>query len=180
MSATTSNYNYTINYPNLTNPTKAYDSTMPILHIVLFEFKPTTTHAQVEDVRRRLTAYNTSFRGPKQGTTQDQLGLTFLAGLQTHDRPSREMHAPNPQRAVHEIARRRPRQQPRGPAGSSYPLFSRFQWWEDLRLLKSLLTFSFSFIRERSPTALFASFRMPRIGSISRFHHVVLSILIEE
>jgi hypothetical protein len=37
-----------------------------------------------------------------------------------------------------------------------------------------------SFIRERSPTALFASFRMPRIGSISRFHHVVLSVLIEE
>jgi hypothetical protein len=28
---------------------------MPILHIVLFEFKPTTTHAQVEDVRRRTT-----------------------------------------------------------------------------------------------------------------------------
>jgi len=27
---------------------------MPILHIVLFEFKPTTTHAQVEDVCKRM------------------------------------------------------------------------------------------------------------------------------
>jgi hypothetical protein len=30
---------------------------MPILHIVLFEFKPTTTHAQVEDVRSILQHY---------------------------------------------------------------------------------------------------------------------------
>lgn len=27
--------------------------TMPILHIVLFEFKPTTSHAQAVDVRQR-------------------------------------------------------------------------------------------------------------------------------
>lgn len=81
---------------------------MPILHIVLFEFKPVTTHAQVEDARARLTA-------------QHQHQLTFLTGLQTHDRPGGQMHAPNPQRTLHEIARRRPRQQPRRPAGSSYP-----------------------------------------------------------
>ncbi|KAK4635042.1 hypothetical protein CLAFUW4_01918 [Fulvia fulva] len=29
---------------------------MPILHIVLFEFKPTTTHSQVEDVCKRMLA----------------------------------------------------------------------------------------------------------------------------
>ena len=58
---------------------------MPILHIVLFEFKPVTTHAQVEDARARLTA-------------QHQHQLTFLTGLQTHDRPGGQMHAPNPQR----------------------------------------------------------------------------------
>lgn len=30
---------------------------MPIIHIVLFEFKPTTTHAQVLDVRKSANAY---------------------------------------------------------------------------------------------------------------------------
>jgi len=29
-------------------------NTMPIIHIVLFEFKPTTTHAQVEEVQRLI------------------------------------------------------------------------------------------------------------------------------
>jgi hypothetical protein len=33
---------------------------MPILHIVLFEFKPTTTHAQVEDVRTRYHQNDTA------------------------------------------------------------------------------------------------------------------------
>jgi hypothetical protein len=35
------------------------DSKMPIIHIVLFEFKPTTTHAQVEDVRQPIPTQQT-------------------------------------------------------------------------------------------------------------------------
>ncbi|KAL9535688.1 hypothetical protein SMMN14_00047 [Sphaerulina musiva] len=38
---------------------------MPIVHIVLFEFKPTTTHAQVEDVCTRMLALQEKCLHPK-------------------------------------------------------------------------------------------------------------------
>lgn len=39
---------------------------MPIVHIVLFEFKPTTTHSQVEDVSVFDTAQGSSIDGTIQ------------------------------------------------------------------------------------------------------------------
>lgn len=40
---------------------------MPIVHIILFEFKPTITHAQVSDVCTRMLALKDTCKHPSTG-----------------------------------------------------------------------------------------------------------------
>lgn len=84
---------------------------MPIVHIVLFEFKPTITHAQVEDVSPLSSIHPLPTKHSH-----------ITTDLRTHGRPRRQVPPPNLQATLREELRWRTGRQSRGtPSSRSLP-----------------------------------------------------------